>query len=83
MGFIGTFFVTSFVAWASMFFSFAARTSWRGRLLIAVVAGSVAILTKFAGNASGLFLDGELAEWLATNLAAIVAVLILGTVAAS
>lgn len=84
MGFTGTFLVSTFVAWASTFFSFAPRMAlWRERLLVAVVAGLFATLIKLIGNACGIFLDGELAEWLVTSLTVIVVALLSSALVAS
>ncbi|CAM2149865.1 GlsB/YeaQ/YmgE family stress response membrane protein [Pararobbsia alpina] len=53
-----------------------------GTLVAAAVAACAALVVKLAGNASGAFSDGQSLEWLATVLAAILAVAILGRVSA-
>jgi hypothetical protein len=53
-----------------------------GALIAAGVAACAALVVKLAGNASGAFSDGQSLEWLATVLAAILAVAVLGRVCA-
>ncbi|MGI4816112.1 MAG: hypothetical protein ACRYG5_19025 [Janthinobacterium lividum] len=46
--------------------------------LMAVTAAVAALVAKYAGNLSGLFLDGQLLEWSSAVLAAIVAATLVG-----
>jgi hypothetical protein len=56
--------------------------SLRDMLAAAGVAAIAALVVKLAGNASGAFSDGQFLEWLATVLAAITAVAVLGRLCA-
>jgi uncharacterized membrane protein YeaQ/YmgE (transglycosylase-associated protein family) len=76
MGWFGTAFVGAVVGLFGWKFH---RARDRFRLWLAVVLGATgATIAKLAGNLSGAFYDGQTLEWLASVLAAICAVLLLG-----
>jgi len=79
MGWFGTAILAAVIGIAGSRFHPSARSGRRpGTLVAVVVAVLAALLVKLAGNASGAFSDGQTLEWLATVLAAIVAVAVLG-----
>jgi len=76
MGWFGTLFVGAVVG---LFGWKLHRARDRFRLWLAVVLGATgATIAKLAGNLSGAFYDGQTLEWLASVLAAILAVALLG-----
>lgn len=76
MGWFGTAFVGAVLGLFGWKFH---RARNRFRLWLAVLlAAAAAILAKLAGNLSGAFYDGQTLEWLASVLAAIFAVALLG-----
>ena len=50
--------------------------------LVVALAAAAAVIVKLTGNLTGFFYDGQTLEWLATVLAAIATVTVLGSVAA-
>jgi uncharacterized membrane protein YeaQ/YmgE (transglycosylase-associated protein family) len=71
MGWIGTFLLGAALGW----FGWWRHPARAGRPARAVAAGALAaIVVKLAGNATGLFDDGEVLEWLLSVLGALVAV---------
>lgn len=76
MGWLGTAFIGAVIGWFGWKWH-PARDLFK--LWIAVVASAAgACLAKLAGNASGLFYDGQTLEWLASVLAAVAVVALLG-----
>jgi uncharacterized membrane protein YeaQ/YmgE (transglycosylase-associated protein family) len=76
MGWFGTAFVGAVVGLFGWKFH---RARDRFRLWLAVVLGATgATIAKLAGNLSGAFYDGQTLEWLASVLAAMFAVMLLG-----
>lgn len=76
MGWAGTLFVGAVVGLAGWRLHPARR---RLRWWLMLLAGAaVALLAKYAGDMVGLFDDGDSLEWLASVLAAIVVVIVLG-----
>lgn len=76
MGWFGTAFVGAVVGLFGWKFH---RARDRFRLWLSIAIGAAgAIIAKLAGNLSGAFYDGQTLEWLASVLAAIGAVALLG-----
>lgn len=73
MGWIGTLLLGAAIGW----FGWWRHPSRAGRPAPAVLAGAlVALAVKLAGNATGVFDDGEILEWLLSVLGALVAVIV-------
>jgi hypothetical protein len=82
MGWIGTIFLGAVVGLSGWWLQ---RPRVRADLrlwLVVVSAAAAAVIAKLAGNLTGFFYDGQTLEWLATVLAAIATVTVLGSVAA-
>jgi hypothetical protein len=79
MGWLGTALLAAIVGFAGWRFhpNASALGRPRGALTVAI-AVAAALLVKLAGNASGAFVDGQTLEWLATVVAAIVVVVVMG-----
>jgi hypothetical protein len=79
MGWLGTALLAAVVGFAGWRFHPNASSLGRPRgVLTVAIAVVAALIVKLAGNASGAFVDGQTLEWLATVVAAIVVVALMG-----
>ncbi len=82
MGWIGTIFLGAVVGLSGWWLQRPRARAGMRLWLVVVLAAAAAVVAKLAGNLTGFFYDGQTLEWLATVLAAIATVTVLGSVAA-
>ena len=82
MGWVGTIFLGAVVGLSGWWLQRPRARADMRLWLVVVLAAAAAVIAKLAGNLTGLFYDGQTLEWLATVLAAIATVTVLGSVAA-